>query len=149
MPPHPWRALRDDHPEWTLAWADLPDGEMGWTDWTTCTVTLSRSLRSQAERRCTIAHEVAHVRRGPVPDDPVLVAREEAAIEQLVARRLIGLHELGEALAWSRQPSEVADCLWVDEQTLQVRLAHLHPSEAAALRRRLAFLSDPSPTVEL
>lgn len=131
---HPWREFRH-HAEWDLAFADLPDDD-GFTCFETQTVTLDRGL-DQAGRRCTIAHEVEHIKRGPTPLDSVLCAREEADIEQFVARILIPLDALGEALAWSRHPVVVADELWVDEKTLTTRLHHLHPSERAYLHRRL------------
>lgn len=137
---HPWcefRSLTD----WTLTWAALPARIMGLTCWADQTVTLDRTLL-QAERRCTIAHEVEHIRRGPVPVEPVLAAREEAAVEQAVARRLITIRALGEALAWSQHPAVVADELWVDEDTLRVRLEHLHPAERAYLKRRLEHHGD-------
>lgn len=136
---HPWREFRG-HKDWTLIWADL-GGEMGWTDWATRTVTLDRRLR-QAERRCTIAHENLHITRGPVPDDPICVAREEVAIEKLVARALIPLDALAETLAWAWTEQEAAEDLWVDRQTLRTRLYHLHPAEAAVLRRRLEHRED-------
>jgi len=137
---HPWREFRG-HADWALVWADLGDDEMGWTDWGTRTVTLDKRLR-QAERRCTIAHENLHISRGPVPDDPVYVAREELAIEKLVARALIPLDCLCETLAWAWTEQEAAEDLWVDRQTLNTRLKHLHPAEAAVLRRRLEHRED-------
>lgn len=137
---HPWREFRS-LTDWTLTWAALPARIMGLTCWTDQTVTLDRTLL-QAERRCTIAHEVEHIRRGPVPAEPVLAAREEAAVEQAVARRLITIRALGEALAWSQHPAVVADELWVDEDTLRVRLEHLHPAERAYLKRRLEHHGD-------
>lgn len=132
---HPWREFRH-LAGWTLCWATLPVDLMGLTTWADQTVTLDRSLL-QAERRCTIAHEVEHIRRGPVPSEPVLAAREEAAVDVAVARRLIDIRDLGEALAWSQVIVEVADELWVSEETLRTRLAHLHPSEVHYLRRRM------------
>lgn len=101
----------------------------------TRTITLD-PRQTQAERRCTIAHEVEHVHRGPVVDDPRAIAREESAVEQAVARRLIPLPRLADALAWSLDPHEVAEALWVDVDTVLVRVEHLHPSERAVLRRR-------------
>lgn len=91
----------------------------------------------QAEQRCTIAHEIEHIQRGPTPPDPAIRAREEVAIDRAVARRLIDIDALGEALAWPLDPSEVADDLWVDRQTLEVRVHSLHPSEQVYLKRRL------------
>ena len=54
--------------------------------------------------------------------------------------------ELGEALAWSLDPHEVADELWVDVPTVEARLRHLHPSEVHYLRRRLAAFDGPEVT---
>ena len=131
---HPWRDFRTLI-EWTLIWADLPD-MMGQTCWSTRTITLDRQL-TQAERRCTIAHEIEHARRGPVLNEPNLAAKEEHAIDASVARRLIGIEDLGEALAWAHSHAEAAEDLWVDLPTLQARLRYLHPSERHYLRRRL------------
>ncbi len=135
---HPWRHFRA-FTQWILLQADLPTGIHGLTQWPAGTVTLDRRL-SQVQRRCTITHELVHIERGPVPDDDVLAAREESAVEQEVARRLIELKPLGEAMAWSQHVSEVADYLWVTEHLVEVRLKHLHPSERAYLKRRLEDL---------
>lgn len=130
---HPWRHLRDlahVRLEWRHDTHDL-----GCTHFRADLITMS-TQQTQAERRCTIAHELVHLERGPVP--PHLEAREEEVVEREAARRLIDLHDLGEALAWSPYPCEVADELWVDEAMLEARLAGLHPSERAWLRRRMA-----------
>lgn len=132
---HPWRRLRA-LADWSLQWAHLPEGLLGWTDHEQRRIVLHRDML-QVERRCTIAHELEHVQRGPVPADPWLAAREESAVEQAAARRLIGLEALGDALAWSLDEHEVADVLWVDVDTLRVRMAHLHPSERAYLLGRV------------
>ncbi len=131
-PWHEFGSLSD----WALRWASLPKGLLGFTDFSLRTVTLDDRLL-QAERRCTVAHEVEHIRLGPLPSDPVLAAREEAAIDRAVARKLIGIGELGDALAWASSLAEAAQELWVDEDTLSVRLRHLHPAEVHYLRRRL------------
>ena len=83
-----------------------------------------------------MAHELVHVERGPVPADPWLAAREERAVEAEAARRLIPLEALAGALAWSRRPVEVADELWVDVQTLAVRIGGLSVAERAAVGLR-------------
>lgn len=131
---HPWRALRS-LVDWTLQWqaSDLVDGV---THFPSRTITLDPRLL-QVERRCTITHELVHIERGPVPADPRLAAREESYVEQEAARRLITLEALADALAWCHDEYEAADELWVDVDTLRVRLAHLHPAEVAHLRRRL------------
>ena len=137
---HPWRRLREQA-DWLLCWVLLPGDLMGLTDHRRRTIWMDNRLL-QAERRCTIAHELEHVRRGPAPADPVLRAREELAIDRSVARRMISLEALGEALAWTQDLTEAAEELWVDAPTLRTRLAHLHPAERAYLRRRLAHLEE-------
>lgn len=135
-PAHPWRELRHlTHV--TLRWAHLPAGVWGLTHHPTATVTLAHGL-DQAERRCTVAHELEHVRRGPVPS--WLQQREEAAVDRAVARKLLpSILAVGEALAWAQlRIGEAAEELWVDEATLRARLDSLHPAERAYLRRRLA-----------
>lgn len=121
-------------PEWLLAWEPM-DGLLGRIDWATRTITMDPG-QGQAERRCTIAHEIEHVRRGPTPPDPVLIARDELAVDKATARRMIPIRRLGDALAWSCDPVEVAHELWVDLRTLRVRMEHLHPSERHYLRER-------------
>ncbi|WP_259809653.1 ImmA/IrrE family metallo-endopeptidase [Aestuariimicrobium sp. p3-SID1156] len=132
---HPWRALKA-LADWSLVWDHLPGDLLGFTDHRTRTVVLDRDLL-QVERRCTIAHELEHVHRGPVPADPWLGAREESAVEQEAARALISIEALADAVSWSLDVHEVADALWVDVDTLRVRLAHLHPAERALLARKM------------
>lgn len=131
----PWREF-STFTDWALEWARLPTDLLGLTDFRTRTIMLDDRLL-QAERRCTLAHELEHVRRGPVSTDPVLAAREEAAIDRTVARKLISIGDLADALAWTSGLSEAAQELWVDEDTLSARLRHLRPTEVTHLRRRL------------
>lgn len=134
---HPWRRLCHS-PEITLEWHE--GGEAGWYDFDTQTISLRRGM-TQAERRCTLRHELEHHVRGTFTEAEL--EREEHACELAAARDLIGICELGEALAWSSGPHEAAEELWVDEGLLEIRLAHLHPAERAYLRQRLAELADP------
>ena len=135
----PWRRF-GELTEWALRWAELPPGVMGTTCHTTRTVTLAIGM-SQAERRCTIAHETQHVERGPVPAHEVPL--EELRIDRLVARLLIpSLPELVDALVWAGGHLETAaDALWVDEYLLQVRLGALTATERAHAGRRLELRS--------
>ncbi|WP_119716266.1 ImmA/IrrE family metallo-endopeptidase [Propionibacterium ruminifibrarum] len=132
---HPWQRFNAEA-QWTLQTAHLPRGHMGQIDWQTHTVIIDRNLL-QSERRCTITHELVHIERGPVPSDPWLKQREEQAVEAEAARRLITLEALADALAWSSQPAEVAEELWVDMQTLDVRISGLSDTERTWLDRRL------------
>lgn len=128
---HPWRRLRE-LTDVTLCWHQY--GVAGWCRHSTATVSLRTDL-TQAERRSTVCHEVVHLERGPGLlgfED-----REESAVEREAAKRLIGIRELGEALAWAGSFAEAADELWVDVGTLRARLSYLHPAERAYLARRL------------
>ncbi len=137
---HPWRHLRALS-LWDLVWCDLPVGVLGLTDFAAGRVTLD-PRQTQAERRSTIAHELAHIERGPTLADPWWQAREELHVDRIAAGRLITTHALAEALAWSCDPHEVADELWVDVPTLMARLRHLTDAEVHYLRRRLAHLNE-------
>lgn len=137
---HPWRILRD-LTDWLLVWATPAKGRAQ-IIWASRTIIMSPALL-QAERRSALAHELEHMERGPFPRH--LTAREEEACSAGAARKLISVRDLGEALAWSRDPAEVAEELWVDIHTVEARMRHLHPSEVHYLRRRLAHLEeDPS-----
>jgi hypothetical protein len=112
-------------------------GVMGFTCHGTRTVTLAMGM-SQAERRCTIAHETEHIVRGPVPPHEAL--QEELAIDRTVATLLIpNLREVADAMVRVRgRLDAAADELWVDDYVLQVRLASLTASERFYVDRRLA-----------
>jgi hypothetical protein len=92
---------------------------------------------TQAERRCTLTHELVHRERGAAPADPAAAAREERAVDEIAARRLITTDALIDGLRWSRQPRELAEHLWVDEPTLQARMTTLDPLEVADLEHHL------------
>lgn len=126
---HPWRALRA-LTHWRLRFAPLPDGIKGETCWESRTITLRPGL-SQAERRSTLAHELVHVERGPFPD--VCEVQEERAVSREAARRLIPWSRLADACRWADDVHELAEELWVDEDTILVRLKSLHPVERAQL----------------
>lgn len=133
---HPWRALRALS-EWTLHWRDLGEETLGVTDFDERTITLNTGM-TQAQRRSTIAHETAHVERGPAPH--WMKPREESLVDQIAARRLISFEALARAVVWAHTVEELAEELWVDEETALCRLRHMHSSEririAALIRAR-------------
>lgn len=133
---HPWRRF-SELSDWTLRWAELPPGVMGLTSHDTKTVTLALGM-SQAERRCTIAHETEHILRGPVL--PHETTREELLIDRTVARLLMpSLDQVTAAIARADGHLETAaDELWVDDYLLQVRLCSLTATERSYVRRRVA-----------
>lgn len=128
---HPWRHARDDHAHVTINCQHrLYAGRMG--DTRGNTVCISASL-SQAERRCTLTHELVHIeRRGrehPNHD------KEERIVELEAARRLINLQQLVDAFVWLRHPTpgELAEELWVDGTTLLCRMENLEPIEVVEI----------------
>ena len=128
---NPWRRLRElDHVE--LRWVVMP-GVLGVTDGV-------RSIylhphQSQAQRRSTLAHELAHLELRHVAG---CSAREEKAAGVLAARWLVPLDDLVDAARWARSLGELADELWVDVETVRIRLATLVESEREEVLRARA-----------
>lgn len=125
---HPWQAF-SRLTEWKLEWTnDLPAGTWGLTLHHEKKVLLANGM-GEAERRCTIEHERLHVLRGPAPFGREM--HEELVVHQQVARTLMpNIRRIGHAIAYHRADLErAAHELWVDEQTLHVRLSSLRPSE--------------------
>lgn len=140
----PWRTLRH-LPHISILFTDddeLLDGAHAWYYHRLRAIVMDSRL-TQVERRSVLAHELGHVIRGDVPcGDEILDCRQESVVDQWAARKLITLEALADALRWSDDRHEVADCLWVTLDLLEVRLRHLHPSERAWLGRALADSAD-------
>lgn len=124
---HPWRDLRSrEHLE--LTWENLPPGVRGITDGSSAIWMEPDML--QVERRCTLAHELAHVDLGHTTKPTVA---EESAARRMAARKLIEWDALVDAFRWSHTAEECADELWVTLHVLEDRLRFLHPNERALL----------------
>lgn len=95
-------------------------GESVWglTDFARRTVTLHRDL-DEVEARTTLAHELVHLERGPVP--PAETAIEEALVDILVAARLIPVASLPSlaALVSRSDAVTVGRSIGVDEFVLE------------------------------
>lgn len=146
-PHHPWRAFRALS-EWTLRWVDhLPARQLGETSWPDRTVSMAHG-QDQAQRRCTIAHETEHILRGSVHE--ACTDHEERAVEEAVARKLITLEALADALVWciSDDLRELADELWVDMDIVRARLRALTLEEGHELDRRLDHAERQHPAAE-
>lgn len=132
---HPWRHAAENYPDVIInCHRELPHQMWGVTSFKLRKVWLCRRLR-QVHRRCTLTHELIHLERGPVP--PGLQEREERIVDELAARRLIEMRDLEEGLRWSREPTELADALWVDLPTLHTRMSTLDPLETSQLEGAL------------
>lgn len=122
-----------------LSWrSDLPDYLRGATDGETIWL---RPDMSQVERRCVLAHELEHIRRGHKgcqSEAAERVVRHHAARFLLPDPRVVA-----DALVWSAgRAAEAAEVLWVTQSTLEARLdeAHLHPAERALIAARVGSL---------
>lgn len=139
-PHHPWRRFAGLS-DWKLRWVDDLGGDWGRTSHSRRTVFILNGL-DQAERRCTIAHETEHVIRGPLSLGATERdrLREELAIDRHIAKLLVpDVHRVGHALAWAQARHDVAaEELWVDPETLGVRLSSLTVAERAWLHEQLS-----------
>ena len=106
----------------------MPDGIRGATNGTSA-IWMEPDLL-QVERRCTLAHELAHVDLGHTTRPSVA---EESAAKRLTARRLIDWDGLVDAFRWSDSVQEAADELWVTVDVLEDRLHFLGGHEKALL----------------
>lgn len=130
--PYPWQQLRDLT---QVTVVTHPSGAMGLCDHAAQTVSLRGDLTPE-ERRCTLLHELLHLRNGPQPYG--LRAKEEEQVRRSTARvMLANLDALAEALAWAQSPAEAAAELGVDIHVLRKRLRHLNPAERRYLSHRL------------
>jgi hypothetical protein len=105
-----------------------------------CVIAL-RAGTSDAQRRCTLTHELVHLERGLLECGP-WSQREELLVHDEVARRLVPLGALAAAirtLGTAEDLPALAQALEVDSETLQLRFTRLERSERRLLRRSLAL----------
>ena len=131
---HPWREARSRE-HLRIEFTRLPDGRRGCIRGNQVTI---NTADDQAQRRCTITHELVHDERQVFPRDRVLRAREEATVERIAARRLIMLEQLVDTLRWTREPREAAAELWVDVPMLVAFVRSLTDEERRWLHGELA-----------
>jgi hypothetical protein len=111
----------------------------GWGDYRAGRIRYHPRL-TQAEARCTVAHEVVHHEHR---DDILgycgvgwLDGRLEHRVHIVAARRLVVVSDLAEAVRWSDHPYEIAEQLVVDTRTLYVRALGLSVDDYRELRAR-------------
>lgn len=105
----------------------------GFYDHATETIHLDSRL-NQAERRCTLTHELIHA-HGRDKAEHVTPAVERR-VENEAARRLIPLDALADILRWAPNEHVVADALWVDVDTVRNRLDGLTAEERTYISER-------------
>jgi Zn-dependent peptidase ImmA (M78 family) len=106
-------------------------------------VILIEAKHSWAEKRCSLAHAVAHLDLGHTSNTAGIFDRDqEEHANQLAARRMVTVEQLAAVLSWTRHDVEIAEELCVDLLTLEMRKRHLHPAEVAKLRRQVSWLEE-------
>lgn len=147
---HPFRELRDLGRAVTFSVEPTPGGRPAWWSPRVDHILMRPGLH-QVERRCHLAHELAHRDLGHSgqcewSDAARQTRRQEGEADQLAARRLVRLDQLVNALCWSDDHHEVADYLWVTPHILNVRVENMYGGErtrvAVELRRRMAAEGD-------
>jgi hypothetical protein len=143
---HPFRHLRDLGPTVTMSVGPTVGNKEAWWCPESDHFTLRPDL-NQVQRRCGLAHELAHrdlghEGQGDHPEGRRRTELQERAADELAARRLIRLSALVDVLVWTDDPDEAADGLWVTRRLLDVRLETMLGGErrwvAVELRRRRA-----------
>jgi Zn-dependent peptidase ImmA (M78 family) len=136
----PWRDAAERHAELHVEVCTTSPISGAWVR-DAAVVFIGRHL-DPVQRRCTLAHELAHVDLvHSATGQPILDARLEVAADALAAARLIPLPELiAAAPVYPDDPAGLASCLCVTERVLQLRVARLDRPERAALEAALARL---------
>lgn len=118
-----------------IIYRDLPPPRMGYFHRPARIIVLAADLR-QVERRCTLAHELVHFERGDVrcPTD-WQNRRQELVVSELASRRLVRIEDLARAVTAHQHAVDQAEDLWVDLDTLTIRLATLGDDERQYLDR--------------
>lgn len=95
--------------------------------------------QSTAGVRCSLSHAIAHIELGHMVGSLTerFQGREERAADEVAAERLIPFWRLLDAVRWTSTESELARELWVDRDTLRVRVATLHPDDREVIRREM------------
>lgn len=120
-PWNPFDALGSIYLEDTVELADdtagLTDGE---TIWLNPTLTM-------VGRRCTLAHELVHIERGPLRDlAPEALEREEKKVDRIAAHRLAPTEHVVDAVVWAQGAERLSEI--AEETGLDVNFAHIRLS---------------------
>lgn len=125
---HPWRDLRN-RPHIIVEWSTLPPGLSGATDGQR--IYMHKRLK-QAERRCTLTHELVHIDLGHEGCQPPAVERR---VRYQTARRLITLSHAIRTSQWTTDLYEATAELWVTPRVLCDYIQSLSEEEWAHIDR--------------
>lgn len=98
---------------------------------------------SWPEKRCSLAHAVAHLDLGHTSSPLGFFDRRmEAEANDLAARRLLPREALAATLCWTRYREEIAEELQVDVPMLAVREQNMRIGERAWIRKNVLWLEE-------
>ncbi|NIL77679.1 hypothetical protein [Rhodococcus sp. B10] len=126
---HPWRTLRDTHPDVSVTCRYYLPGDLKGV-WTDDGIYLHRGL-DQAGRRSVLTHELVHRERGTECNPHDRFSAEERIVDEIASRRLIPIEALLDALIWTRFDvgQETAGELWCDVHMVIARIQGLTAEE--------------------
>lgn len=90
-------------------------------------VILIETTMPKAERRCALAHAIAHL--DLAHGSPICEGKEERQADELAAERLISPEQLADTLRWALCPEEVAAVLDVTPHLVRRRVRALTVDE--------------------
>lgn len=136
----PWADAAERHPDVHIERCDIAPARGVWV--AEEKVILLDSHLDVAGRRCTLAHELAHIDLGHRPAHGWFGRRQEAEADRLASARLLSdVERIAEAFAvYPLDLAAVADYLAVSVPVLRRRLHALTHDEKLAIERRLARL---------
>lgn len=133
---NPWDDAARRHPDVHIEWHPLLPAHALWSP--SQRVILVDETITRAERRCALAHELAHIDTGDRPTDMCFFSRrQETAADKLAARRLVAVDHLAWAARWADDLRELAAELDVTVNVLALRCTLLHPAERGLINRVL------------
>lgn len=116
----PWRILRAMTEVRLVYELAMPDQWLGASSPSERTIWINaRRCRSQAEKRCTLTHELVHLHHGHEGHQPPAVERR---VREEAARLLVWVEDLADVTAWTSDLHVAADELWVTPQVLRDRV---------------------------
>lgn len=133
----PWEDLGRRHPEIHVDWCWDGSARAAWVP---CekVILINRDL-TKVQRRCALAHEIAHIDCG---DDGVSTcwfsARQESAADQLAADRLVALDDLLRVSRWCGTNGEAAEALDVTLDVLVLRARTMNGADLRRVQNQLA-----------
>jgi Zn-dependent peptidase ImmA (M78 family) len=131
---NPWLDAHRRYPDIHIEWHPIAPTRAAWIP-SERIILVDESI-SRAERRCALAHELAHIDTGDMATNQCWYdARQETAADRLAARRLVDPHDLAAVARWCIDPREIAAELEVTLDVLALRWRWMHPAERTPIYR--------------